>query len=717
MIRAVCLFFSLIFLSQIVVADEGMWLPNQLKQTCATRMAEAGCKLPPEALYSEDAASLKDAVVRFGNGCTGEVVSADGLLLTNHHCGYEYVQALSTVADDYLQNGFAAKSRSEELPCPGLTVRFLQYMEDVSAQILTGTPLPDDLQLREDTIRQRYQKLIDARKTKDASLDYEIKPLYYGNQYMLYAYLTFRDVRLVVAPPSSIGKFGGDTDNWMWPRHTGDFTLFRIYSDAQNTPAAYSASNVPYHPKKFLKINTSGAQEGDFVMVYGYPGRTQQYLTAAAVASIAKEEDPRRVALRRERLDVMEQFMNANDTLRLKYAAKHVNVANAWKKWIGESQGLDRLAAVEQKTIQEKAFGDFVQSTPELQREYGNVLPTLNSLQAQMRPLLKSNDYYTQNLIGIESLAFALRVVRQTEKARTEQRDLNKEELKTLQTTGEEFFKDYDLRVDLALAQKILTTYLRDNTPQERLQSLNAQVSDAKQIERFQQKIMQRSIFTQAKTWEKTLADAHIMKRFQKDPLYTLALNVSAEHKEKIQVPLRAIQQQTEALYGRYIKGLQEWDASRVFFPDANSTLRLAFGKVEGYTPREGVRYMPFTTLDGLLEKVKLGAHDYILSPRLAELIARKDYGQWAVNGQVPACFIASVHTTGGNSGSPVLNARGELLGLNFDRVWEGTMSDVMFDPERCRNITVDIRYVLFVIEKYFNAAYLFEELQMTNER
>lgn len=694
-------------------AEEGMWLPNKLKQTCAMKMASAGCTLSPDAIYSVSAPSLKDAIVRFGNGCTGEVVSPDGLVFTNHHCGYEYVQALSSVEHDYLKDGFAAQSRQEELPCAGLKVRFLQYLEDVSERIVGGEALSNDLKVREQEITARIDVFKKELVEKDASLDYDIKPIYYGNQYYLYAYKTYSDVRLVVAPPSSIGKFGGDTDNWMWPRHTGDFTLFRIYANSNNEPAEYSTANVPFHPRQFLKINTSGVQTNEYVMVYGYPGSTQQYLTAAAVESIATAEDPRKVALRRKRLDVMEQFMALNDTLRIQYSSKHANVANAWKKWIGEASGLERIEAVAKKREQEKAFTEFVNTSAERKAKYQDLLPTLNELYNELKPFVKANDMYTQGLLGIESLAYTQKIVRLTQLARDEKRELTADELKAIRMAASEYFKDYDLRVDLALSKAMLEAYLKGNTNTERLPVIQNEIRDIKGIERFQKKVLQRSLCTDAKKWDEAMNGKHFLKQLSKDPLFMFAERLADEYKRSVAEPLLALRTRTTDLYRLYVAGLMEMQPDRLFFPDANSTLRLAYGKVEGYSPREGVQYTPFTSLDGVVEKVKMGAHDYIMPARLQELYAQKDYGRWNRDGSVPACFLASVHTTGGNSGSPTLNARGELVGLNFDRVWEGTMSDVMFDPVKCRNIVVDIRYVLFFIEKYAKAGYLLDEMTL----
>lgn len=693
-------------------AEEGMWLPNRLKQTCAVKMEAAGCKLSPEQIYSQENPSLKDAIVRFGNGCTGGVVSPDGLLFTNHHCGYDHVQALSSLKDNYLEDGFAARSREDELPCPGLSVRFLEYMDDVTERIAPAS-LPTDEMARAEAIKQNIAALEKELNDKDASLDYDIKPLYYGNQYYLYVYRTYRDVRLVVAPPANIGKFGGDTDNWEYPRHTGDFTLFRIYADANNAPAAYNASNVPYHPRQFLKIQLGGVQPEEFVMVYGYPGTTRQYLTSYEVSYIKNLEDPSKVAIRRKRLDILEQAMKQSPKLQLQYTAKHANIANAWKKWIGEYQGLERLKASEVKAEQEKRFAEFAASTPERQAKYGNLVTALVDNHVAQEKYLEVNDNYTQGLMGIESLAFAIRVNRIVDKAIEEQRELSMKELMDLRKASTDYFKDYDSSVDSLLAKAMFHQFISSKIDPLLQLGVPAEWKTEKGFQKFVKKYMKSSVYTDAARWEKAFSGKKLLNTLEKDPIGVFARNLTKEYKAQVAAPLDAQKAERTALYRRYVAGLMEMQPERVFFPDANSTMRVAFGKVEGYSPREGITYTPFTTLDGVFEKIKIGAHDYKAPKRLTTLHQNKDYGQWGVDGKVPACFLSSIHTTGGNSGSPVLNARGELVGLNFDRVWEGTMSDIMFDPAKCRNIVVDIRYVLFLIDKYADAGYLLKEMEL----
>lgn len=685
-------------------ADEGMWLPILLKTLNIKDMQTKGFKLSAEDLYSVNHASLKDAVVQFGNGCTGEVVSPEGLVLTNHHCGYGSVQALSSVQHDYLTVGYAAMNWGEELPCKGLTVSFLDYMRDVTPTILKGVKdgMPDEA--RAEKIKGNIEALKAKLESQNHKLRYEVTPLFYGNQYYLFAYTVYRDIRLVVAPPSAIGKFGGDTDNWMWPRHTGDFTMFRIYAGKDNQPAAYSKDNVPYKPKKFLTISTKGVGKDDFALVYGYPGRTNRYLLSDAVESIMDKEDPRKVALREKRLAIMDGFMKSNDTIRIQYSSKYAHVANAWKKWHGESLGLRRMGAVRMKQELEKQFQQWADANPKRKAKYGDILPQLRKLYAERAPLMLAYDYYSQGLRGIEVLDFTKKVLEALE---------NKASQEQLREMGNEFFKDYDARVDRKLMEAMLTEYIEDLPKDLQLDPMGRVIQSPDSIRVFAERVYTQSPFSSKARYDKWVSRENREEGLLQDYLAVFVTLLSAGYEKHVYCPLVAFNEKMQPLYRRYVQGLMEMNPKAKFFPDANFTLRTAWGKVEGYEAREGVDYDYKTTLDGVVEKVAIGAHDWVMPKRLRELYEKKDYGRWAVDGTVPVCFSASIHTTGGNSGSPVLNAKGELIGLNFDRVWEGTMSDIMFDPAKCRNITVDIRYVLFLIDKYAKAPYLIEEMKL----
>lgn len=693
-------------------ADEGMWIPALIGKNIKDMQAQ-GFKLTAEDLYSVNRASLKDAVVLFGVGCTGAVVSPQGLLLTNHHCGYGDVQGISTLENDYLTHGYSARNLDEELPCPGLSVRFLDYMEDVTSQLLKGVTEKDSEKQRQEKINANQTELLKQLNGKNANLTYDIKPLFYGNQYFVYAYRIYSDVRLVVAPPSQIGKFGGDSDNWDWPRHTGDYMLFRIYATADNEPAHYSKNNVPYRPRKHFTISTKGVGSGDFALAYGYPGTTKRYLAWQAVDEIMSREDPRKVALREERLEVIDGFMKQNDTIKLKYSNKYVSISNAWKKWIGEAGGLQRLDAVGVKQQAEKEFTEWVNGSRKRRRAYGHIMPAFDSIYRALEPLGLAFDFYNQGLMGIESLAQCISLIRHSERL-LNAGDRSAEALEAwIKERAAYYFKDYDPRVDRGLMQRMLEAYRRGVPKELRFATLTPILASDDALSAFIEEVFSRSIFTSESRFKEWLAEDRSAgaNRLRMDPLYRLAEPLRSEYRTKVSEPRSALLDKLTPLYRLYVHALQEMKPRGLFFADANLTLRIAYGKVEGFSPREAVYYDYYTTLDGVMEKKARGNHDYQVPERLEELYKEKDYGQWAHNGSVPVCFAASIHTTGGNSGSPVLNANGELLGLNFDRVWEGTMSDVMFDPERCRNISVDVRYILFLIDKYADASYLFKEM------
>lgn len=692
-------------------AHQGMWLPSLVKQLNIKDMQAKGLKLTAEDLYSVNQASLKDAVAQLGNGCTGAMVSPTGLLLTNHHCAYSYIQALSSVAHDYLTDGYCAKSLEEELPCQGLTVRFLEYMDDVTDSVLRGGEAAMDESARAALIESNTRRLVTGLEAKNPKLKYDVEPLFYGNQYFLFAYREFTDIRLVVAPPSAIGKFGGDTDNWVWPRHTGDFSLLRVYADSSNQPADYSPANVPYRPRKSFKISTKGVKPGEFAMVYGYPGRTQQFLVSQAVAEVVNHTDPRNIGLRDQRLAVMRGYMQGNDTIRIKYASKYADVANAWKKWQGEVDGLTRNHAVEVKENLERSFGEWVKADPQRVKTYGYLLDSMASIYSELEPLNLISSYLNQGLRGIESLDFAMSTLASVPGVAERP---TPEELATFQEEANGFYKDYDPRVDRELMVQMLKAYrsLIPKGSKAEIRTLDSLLSSST-VESLVGRLFSTSIFTDAARCSHWLAEAQAgrVAPLADDPLLGVARALRAEYTESIYPHYRALQERLVPLYRLWLRGLQAMNPKALYAPDANFTLRLAYGKVEGYKPREAVVYTPTTTLDGVVEKEAMGAYDYVVPVRLRELWEKKDFGRWGENGSVPACFLASIHTTGGNSGSPTLNARGELIGLNFDRVWEGTMSDIMFDPHRCRNIVVDIRYVLFLIDKYARAGYLVDEM------
>lgn len=653
-----------------VKADEGMWLPSEILKKIKDIQSQ-GFKLSAEDIYSVNQSSLKDAVVRFGSGCTGELISSEGLLITNHHCGFGQIQAHSSVEHDYLRDGFWAMSREEELPNPGLTVSFLEYMIDVTDEVLKGYK-PKMTEEKRIALVEKNSKKIEEKAVKGKKgLVANVKPIYYGNQYFLFVYKVYTDVRLVGAPPSSIGKFGGDTDNWMWPRHTGDFSVFRVYAGEDNEPADYSPNNVPLRPKKFFKINAKGISEGDFTMVYGFPGTTREYLFSEAVKNTALVSNPHKIALRTLRLDIQKREMDKDQAVRIKYASKQARVANAWKKWQGEAKGIIRLDAVGKKQAFEAQFDKWAEGKP----EYEGLMAKFKELYASIEELLLVQDYQSEALNAVELITFAGKG----------------------QPDAELFYKDYYMPIDKA---SFIALY----------QAYDKNIDDTYKSSYFKEQLQK---FGSVEAWADAL--------FTQEPNLAMAAEIyrqtNAYYKENIAPTLETVNKEITLLYRTYMKGMMEYNeanqAGKIFYPDANSTLRVTYGKVKGYSPADAVYYTPVSSLEGIIQKDNPDIYDYNIPQKLRDLYAAKDYGRWEENGSVPVAFIATNHTSGGNSGSPVLDADGNLIGVNFDRVWEGTMSDVVYDAEICRNISLDIRYALFVMDKLAGAKHLVEEMEI----
>ena len=664
-------------------ADEGMWLPNRIKERIK-EMRKMGFKLKADDIYSDNKASLKDAVVQFGGGCTGEFISSEGLLLTNHHCGYGSIQMLSSVEHDYLTDGYWAKSRAEELHVPGLTVSLLVKMEDVTDRLAAG-----------ETARDIIEK-----ETEGNGCTAEIKPIYYGNQQMLYVYRTYRDVRLVGTPPSSIGKFGGDTDNWVWPRHTGDFSIFRVYANAENEPADYSENNVPYRPARHFEVSTKGIDEGDFTMIYGFPGNTQEYVTADAVDYVAKMANPMKIALRTIRLDIISEAQAKDVATRIAYAAKHANIANAWKKWQGESLGLERLGTAEKKRAYEAEFAAWAADKP----QYANLLDSMHAAYNEVIPHYFERELFNESIMGMEFFNYAYWL--HLGQMRGEKLTADKQA-----EAREKYLTDHNVAIDRAISRRMLAEYVarmpKENLPAQLAEALAKHGSAEAVVDHI---FDNTPLFTEYPlTKEKIAADP--MVQFVGWFADALLKNRDYAYRNLSNVPA------IEKWYRTYMKALREFDNERAFYPDANFTLRVAYGTVTGYENADGEYHTHLTTIDGIIAKDNPNIYDYDIPQSLRDTYKSKDYGRWAItqNGKksVPVCFLASNHTSGGNSGSPVLNAKGELIGINFDRTWRSTMSDIEFDPSICRNISVDIRYVLFVIDRIGGAGYLIEEMDV----
>lgn len=657
----------------IARADDGMWLPSLIGQRIPDMQAK-GFKLNAEDIYSVNQASLKDAVVLFGKGCTGEIVSADGLLLTNHHCGYSQIQSHSSVEHDYLKDGFWAMSRDEELTNPGLTVKILERMEDVTEAVLAGYSEGSMTESwRDSVVRHNAAALRKQAEAAGKGLKASVEAMYYGNQYFLFVYKEFRDVRLVGAPPSSIGKFGGDTDNWMWPRHTGDFSIFRIYAGKDNEPADISEDNVPYHPRRFLRISTDGVQEGDFTMVFGFPGSTQQFLHSEAVRYIEEVSDPVKIDLRTRRLAVQKKYMSESQDVRIKYSAKNASVANAWKKWQGEARGLARNHVVQAKRDYEARFEEWAEGTC-----YEGVTRKLAAVYSELEKYALAIDYYRESVATVEIASAAATFFE------SEGKDL---------LGG--FYKNYYLPIDKESFVEVMNVF-DTNMPVDMLPEWYlAQKKKYRTIEKWAEVLFAKSVFSEGRF-------SYVNS---KDPAYQFYLNMYDWYRTVLLPRRNELNRELNLLYRQYVRGQMEFEPGKDFFPDANLTLRVAYGNVAGYSPADAIRYEPVSTLKGIIEKDNPDIFDYNIPQKLRDVYASSDHA-----GQ-PVCFLATNHTTGGNSGSPVLNAEGELIGLNFDRVWEGTMSDIHFDPEICRNITLDIRYLLFIVKEIGGAQWLVDEM------
>ncbi|MBQ6709672.1 MAG: S46 family peptidase [Bacteroidales bacterium] len=707
--KKVIILITTMLIGMTAKADEGMWLPSLISQRIAD-MQEKGFRLDAEDIYSVNQASLKDAVVLFGRGCTGELISPEGLLLTNHHCGYSQIQQHSSVEHDYLKDGFWAMSRDEELPNKGLSVSFLERMEDVTDLVLKGYDPSMSEEQRVELVKKNSQAVIDEAVKGGKGLRATVEALYYGNQYFLFLYRQYEDVRLVGAPPSSIGKFGGDTDNWMWPRHTGDFSMFRIYADKDNNPAPYSEDNVPYKPKKYFKISTRGVQEGDFTFIYGFPGRTQEYIHSEGVRYIEEIGDPHKIHLRTLRLDIMNKYQAQSQKVRIQYSSKNANVSNAWKKWQGEVKGIRKMKTVQTKQEFEQTFSRWAKNG-----EFDGVVEKIAKIYEELEPYQFATDYYTETVRTVEIANLAMSVARlfldgHEEGLVTFDQDKARELMAS-------FYKDWYLPIDKESFVAVMNEYEKNVPAGFKPEYYKDKLASYGSIEAWAEDMFTNSIFIdQARAEALTAADKEAVMA---DPATEFFNEFLKWYYADILPVTTRLNQELQLAYRDYMRGQMVYcRTQRVmkdFYPDANLTLRVAYGHIKGYSPADGVYYTPSSTIKGIMEKDNPEIFDYNIPQRLRDIYATKDYGRWAdASGEVPVCFIATNHTTGGNSGSPVINADGDLIGLNFDRVWEGTMSDIVFDPEICRNIALDVRYVLFTIDKIGEADYLFDEMTFT---
>lgn len=690
----------------------GMWIPTELNEA---EMKQMGMEISAEDIFNNKAPAINDAIAHFGGGCTSEVISPKGLLLTNHHCGYSQIQKHSSLENDYLKDGFWAKNFSEELPNPGLTATFIVDIQDVTDKILQG--VGDDMseEKRQDYVKANID-IIAANTVREAYQDVFIRPFYKGNKYYLFITETYNDVRLVGAPPSAIGNFGMDTDNWSWPRHVGDFSIFRIYADKNNHPADYSEENVPYTPKHYLPVNIKGIEEGDFTFVYGFPGTTDEYLPSPAIEQILEVTNPSRIGIRDVALKILMSKMKKDDATRIKYASKYARISNYHKKWTGESLGLNKSNAVAKKKAYEQEFSKRINQNPEWKAAYGNLLPQFNELYKEGSKYEKAKNYFDEAIYGnSETFRIALLMNNLLKSKGTSNYNMVKERLNNY-FNG--LYKDYDAALDQEVSLALINLYKKEMLP-EFLPADGIQIDENTFKNSFingNKKINGKSIVEDTNNAFEN--DDELIEALENDPLIQQISKIEEAYSSNVTPVYSGIRRQLDNLQRNYMKAQLEVFPDKLFFPDANSTLRVTYGKVDGYQPEDKPeRYEPITYLDEAMKKYIPGDYEFDLPKKLMELEAKKDFGIYGTGkgkkARMPVNFIATNHTTGGNSGSPVLDKNGNLIGLNFDRVWEGTMSDLNYDPEICRNIMVDARYILFVIDKYANAGYLLDEMKI----
>ena len=694
-------------------ADEGMWLLPLIKKMNGKDMKELGCELSPKQIYNINN-SLKDAIVQFGGGCTGEIISKEGLLVTNHHCGYGNIQKLSSVEHDYLKEGYWAMNRSEELPCEGLTVTFLEYMEDVTSTLEKAEnkalkQFKDSVNVEslvEEAVKAACQELIAGAEKRNPYCNAVIESFYNENVYYLIVYKIYKDVRFVGAPPSSIGKFGADTDNWMWPRHTGDFSMFRVYADKKGNPAEYSTANVPLKSKDYLKISIAGVQEGDYTMIMGYPGRTTRFQTSPELKHQIEQNDIR-IAARTIRQNVLLEDMLADPKVKIQYASKYSSSSNGWKKWQGMKLAFDKLNIIGRAEQEEAEFQKWVDSNSKLKAKYGYALRNLADAVAAGR---EANNAFTkalESIYRIELTNFAATFAAYAEKAIKEGADT----LSALNLAYEMIapkYADYSAPTDRKVAKALLKHY-RDIADTEYAKGLAESNIDC-----YVDLMFDNSVFTSAQTL-KAAIDEKGYDLLEDQAVWT-GKNILSE---TIKTQMAALDTEDMLSSARqlYTEGLLEWKKKEAMYPDANFTMRLTYGTVGGYSPKDAIIYRYYTTLDGVMEKEDPDNWEFVVPEKLKELWLTKDFGRYAMaDGKMPVAFLSNNDITGGNSGSPIMNAKGQLIGLAFDGNWESMSSDVMFEPELQRCINVDIRYVLFIIDKFGGAEWLLEEMKIVKK-
>ncbi len=698
------LLIAAVSVSFSAAADEGMWMLPYLQKMNIRNMKMRGCKLSAEDIYSVNKSSLKDAIVIFGGGCTGEIVSPEGLLFTNHHCGFGAIQALSSVEHDYLKNGFWAMSQAEELPAPGLSVRFIRKIMDVTPEIVGNVPSVAGQQEYREITGENIKALTEKLQGEYPGMEIDVKPFFEGNQYFAFVIERFTDVRLVGAPPQSIGKFGGDTDNWMWPRHTGDFSIFRVYAGPDNKPADYSPENKPYKAEKFLKVSLGGVEENDFAMIMGFPGSTQRYATSYEIDNMLRVSNPQRIFIRGERQAILWDDMLASDKVRIQYASKYAQSSNYWKNSIGMSRGIEKLNVKARKQAQEESFQRWAEGNSLPKEGYVDALPKICEACKAMEEPAAVLQYLSESFLrGIELLAPAMTFARSSEIK-------NPEKTKKIMS---DWYGDYNAPTDRKVAKRMLRI-ARENM--KTLPSFYTEIVDKEfggDTDAYADYIYDHSIFASEESLM-ALIDDFSSEKVAADPAVALGKSV-LELYEKLAAECKAAEKKLAEGRRKYVAGLMIQQPDKAWAADANFTLRLTYGRVLPYDPADGIRYNHYTTLKGVMEKEDpKNPAEFTVPEKLKELYRLRDFGRYAdKNGELPVAFLADCDITGGNSGSPVLNARGKLIGLAFDGNWEAMSGDVAFEPELQRTIAVDVRYVLFIVDKFAGAGWLLDELQI----
>ena len=692
-------------------AIEGMWLPQLLAELNIADMKSKGCKLSAEQIYSINQPSLKDAIVSFGGFCTGEIISDQGLVLTNHHCGYGAIQSVSDhLEHNYLRDGFWAMDKNQELPIEDLHVTFITEIREVTTEILEKvTP-----EMNESERSKAIKNALDSAKLKykkSTEKGVIIKPFFEGLKYYMFLTEKFEDIRLVGAPPETIGKFGGDTDNWKWPRHTGDFSMFRIYADSLNRPAKYSPSNQPYVPKKSLTINAKGINEGDFTMVFGFPGTTNEYLPSYSVDHIVNTLNPTRIKLRESKMDVLAISMKSNEKIKVQYSAKYARLTNYYKKWKGENRGILRFKGIDKKQEEERLMDNWIAADAKRKIKYGKLFEEFRENYHDYNELDLTETYIYEGLYGVELLYLGKKLLDLQKKlidTSFNQKDKNQASDKFIHY-AEKFYKNFNMATDMEIYKALIQLTKMKMPKAYYLNSLDSLPT----VEKLYTKSIlskERALKALVKGEYKALED-----RLEQDQLLNLVKSIEKLRLQTVKPTKRVIDAKIDSLKRLYMSAKFDMEPERAFYPNANSTLRVSYGNVSGYTPRDGITARHFTTLEGIINKYNPDHIDFDLPERMLELHKKKAFGKWSMNGTVPVAFTASNHTTGGNSGSPILNAKGQLIGLNFDRNWEGTMSDLIYDPNQVRNISVDINYILFIVDKFAQASHLIDEMKIIN--